>query len=232
MKQEKTRTKRQSDRGELAREKLISVALDLFGRYGFEATTTRMLRDAAGINLQAIPYYFGGKEGLYMATATHIGARINSHISGLRDRVRSRLMELGAAGQPLTRDEARGFLTEILQTMAGIFVSKESEPWARFLIREQMEPTAAFHLLYGEVMKPMFEVVSRLVGALLNENPLSEHVRLRTISLLGSLLVFRMAHAAVKKQLDWDEIGTKQVDTLKNLAKELVGVIAAEGGSR
>lgn len=60
---------RRGNRGDVTREKLLSASVDVFGRYGFDGATTRMLADAAGVNLQAIPYYFGGKEGLYIATA-------------------------------------------------------------------------------------------------------------------------------------------------------------------
>lgn len=217
--------KRQSSRGEIAREKLIVVALDLFGRYGFEGTSTRMLRDAAGVNLQAILYYFGSKEGLYIATAEYLGGMINSHVSDLRTKVRGRLEEVAAAGQKLSHEEAKRFLTEILQRMAALFVSKESEPWARFLIREQMEPTEAFNRVYAAVMKPMLEAGIQLIGVLLDEDPASEHVRLRMISLFGSVLVYRTAHAAVMMQLDWSNIGASEVKTIQDLAEEIVAAI-------
>lgn len=217
--------KRQSNRGEVAREKLLVVALDLFGRYGFDGTSTRMLRDAAGVNLQAIPYYFESKEGLYIATAEYLGGRINSHVSDLRAKVRGRLEEVAIAGQALSRNEAKEFLTEILQVMAALFVSKESEPWARFLIREQMEPTEAFHVVYAAVMKPMFEVGSRLVSVLLEEDATSDHVKLRTISLFGSLLIFRVAHAAAMTLLDWRTVGTNEVRTIQDLTEELVEAV-------
>ncbi len=49
------------------RLRMLHAALDLFGRHGFDATTTRMLTQAAGVNLGAIPYHFGSKEGLVAA---------------------------------------------------------------------------------------------------------------------------------------------------------------------
>ena len=60
-----------------------------------------------------------------------------------RDR-RTESLALDAAGEPLGEAEARLFLTEIVETMVALFVSKKSESWARFIIREQMEPTEAF----------------------------------------------------------------------------------------
>jgi AcrR family transcriptional regulator len=217
------------DRGDATREKLLSASVDVFGRYGFDGATTRKLADAAGVNLQAIPYYFGGKEGLYIATAEYIGAAISSHVSGLRERARTRLAERGGK---LSADEARGLLTEIVETMAALFVSRESESWARFLIREQMEPTEAFARVYGSVMKPMLDVVGKLVAILLGEDPDSQHVRLRTLSLLGGVMVFRMANAAARAQLDWKTIGPREVEAVRGLARELVAAIGPRGSDR
>lgn len=223
----------QPNRAEITREKLLSAALDVFGRYGFDGTSTRQLSEAAGVNLQAIPYYFGGKEGLYIATAEYLVSRIERHIGGLRQRTGARLMELAAAGQALSEDEARLFLTDIATTMVGLFVSKESEPWARFIIREQMEPTEAFARVYQGLMRPTIEMARRLIGTILQEDPVSEHVRLRTLAFVGNIMVFRVAHAAVLAQMEWQSVGPQQLQTLRALAAELVGQLQpAKGNTR
>ena len=54
-------------KGNDTRQRLIEAGLLLFGRHGLEATTTRSLAKEAQANLAAIPYHFGGKEGLYKA---------------------------------------------------------------------------------------------------------------------------------------------------------------------
>ena len=48
-----------------ARERLLHVAGMMFADRGIDAVSTRELTKAAGANLSAIAYYFGGKEGLY-----------------------------------------------------------------------------------------------------------------------------------------------------------------------
>jgi len=216
-------------RGDLTREKLLTASIDVFGRYGFDGATTRMLTDAAGVNQQAIPYYFGSKEGLYIATAEFIAQQIGVHVSPMREKVRGRFLQADESGRSVDEGEARALLTQIVETVAALFVSKESEPWARFLIREQMYPTEAFRRIYDAVMSPMFDVVGRLVAILLNDDPMSEHIRLRTMSLLGSVLVFRMAHAAVMTKLGWSSIGPSQLSTIQAHARELVAAIGHEG---
>lgn len=53
------------DRGVLAREQLIAHATRIFAAKGYAAATTREICEAAGVNVAAIHYYFGDKEGLY-----------------------------------------------------------------------------------------------------------------------------------------------------------------------
>lgn len=50
-----------------ARERLVGAALRLFAEKGYAKTSTREIAQAAGVNIAAISYYFGDKEGLYRA---------------------------------------------------------------------------------------------------------------------------------------------------------------------
>jgi AcrR family transcriptional regulator len=214
-----------AERGDGTREKLLSAAIDVFGRNGFDATTTRTLAQAAGVNLQAIPYYFGGKQGLYIAAAEHIASLIHAHTTDVRERTRTRLEEAEARGTAIGEGEARAMLTDIIRQMAALFIGQDSEPWVRFMIREQMAPTEAFQRVYGHVMKPMLGLAGALVAILLGEPPQSEHVRLRTLSLLGSVLVFRVAHALVLAHLGWERVGADEAEAVCALADELTASI-------
>jgi len=218
-----------AERGDATRQKLLAASIDVFGRLGFDGATTRAVADAAGVNLQAIPYYFGSKDGLFIATAEHIAARIKSHVAELYGRIQARLAEAEAQGIAIGAREARELLTEIIQLKATLYISDESESWARFLQREQLEPTEAFARVYRGVMKPSFDVIARLVAILLDEDPLSEHVRLRAMSLLGAVMVFRTAKAAASTHLGWTTIGPREIDAVRALAAELVASIGQQG---
>jgi AcrR family transcriptional regulator len=218
-----------ADRGDATRQKLLAASIDVFGRLGFDGATTRAVADAAGVNLQAIPYYFGSKDGLFTATAEHIAAQIWSHVADLYARVQARLADAEAQGIAIEPKEARDLLTEIIQLKATLYISDESEPWARFLQREQLEPTEAFARVYRGIMKPSFDLIASLVAILLHEDPLSEHVRLRAMSLLGSVMVFRTAKAAASAHIGWTTIGPRELDAIRALAAELVASIGRRG---
>jgi hypothetical protein len=76
----------------------------------------------------------------------------------------------------------------------------------------------------------MINMARRLIGAILKDDPASENVRLRTLSFMGSLLVFRMANAAVLAQMEWDFIGEEQIATLQAHARNLVALLEPAKG--
>lgn len=51
-----------------------------------------------------------------------------------------------------------------------------------------------------------------MLAIILNEPVDSEHVRLRTLSVVGSVLMFRMAHATAMAHLGWEVIGERECD--------------------
>jgi AcrR family transcriptional regulator len=58
-----------------SREALLDAASALFDERGYDAATIREIGQRAGVDAALIARYFGGKEGLYLATLTRDGGR-------------------------------------------------------------------------------------------------------------------------------------------------------------
>ncbi|MFK5108554.1 TetR family transcriptional regulator, partial [Klebsiella pneumoniae] len=56
-------------KGEESRRRILEAALREFGRVGYAAATTRAIALQAETTLPSLQYYFGGKQGLYLACA-------------------------------------------------------------------------------------------------------------------------------------------------------------------
>ncbi len=54
-------------RGDETRQRIVEAAMNLFGEYGFDGASTRDIAAAAGVNAPALQYYFGNKQGVYLA---------------------------------------------------------------------------------------------------------------------------------------------------------------------
>ncbi len=188
-------------------ELLILAALDLFGRHGFEGTSTRMIAKAAGKPMSAITYHFGGKEELYLAVARYISGRIGAQLAPTIEAV------LTAAGDdsPIM---ARAHIRRVFQAFIAMFVLPESESWARYIVREQMEPTPAFDELYKAPMGPLLDLVTQLLCRVASDGIAVDEARLRVLAMFGQVLVFRIARAIVLRANGWDDIGTAEAEAI------------------
>ncbi len=64
--------------GAVVRERLLSSALELFTTKGYSATSVREIVEAAGVTKPVLYYYFGNKEGIYLALMREPFARFES----------------------------------------------------------------------------------------------------------------------------------------------------------
>lgn len=215
-----------STRGDATRDALIAAALEIFGRDGFHAARTRDIAEAAGVNLALIAYHFGGKEGLYLAVFEHIAAQVLARQGPAIAAIEAALAEPDAGGDAPSR-HARYFplLLRFVDGMAALLTSRESVTWAKLILREQQQPTSAFALLYERLMGRVLELLTRLIQRLRGTD---EDVRLQVATTLGQALVFRAAHAAVLRLMDWPEIGATELAAVQrqiraNLAAQFAG---------
>ena len=213
------------------RDKLLLAALDLFGRYSFDGVSTRKLAETAGVNLQAINYYFGTKRGLYNAVADYLIERLQARVGERREMVLERFAEAQAGGRPIEAGEARLILTSIGESMLALFAEEESAVWVRYMVREQAEPTEAYDRIYTGFMQPMLAAVRHLVGILIEADPESERVRLRTLSLVGSLNIYRVGRATILREMGWSGVGSAEVAAIRGIAADLVAGIRPAGES-
>src|SRR6516164_2534012 len=104
-----------------AKQRLIEAGLEIFGALNLEGATTRQLAQHAGVNQAAIPYYFGGKEGLYLATIEHFFAVHTPKIRALVADIEARL-----ASQRIDRTEALGLLKKLLEHLLEILLRQQT----------------------------------------------------------------------------------------------------------
>jgi len=205
-------------RGEESRQRMIETALDVFGLYGYEGASTRLLAKGAGVNLSAIPYYFGGKEGLYRAVAEYVALQIAERQTPVALKARAFLED-----PSLTKQNALQLLLEILDTFAATVIgADDADRWARFVMREQMDPSPAFDILYEGAMKPMHTVCSALVARLLDQPADDPNTLIRTTAIIGQVLVFRSARGLVLKRFGWKRFTDERVKMIQGVIREQV----------
>jgi TetR/AcrR family transcriptional regulator, regulator of cefoperazone and chloramphenicol sensitivity len=210
-------------RGEDTRERLIEAAIRIFGELGFQGASTRMLADAAGANLAAIPYHFGGKEGLYRAAAEFIVERCGHDILPTLEKINAAL-----EGKKLSRSDAIALLHQLLERFSAIVIGSElSDTFASFVLREQLHPGAAFEILYEGMMRPLMESCATLLAIACGRSGDDTRTVIRAQTLLGQILVFRTSRASMLRQLGWREFSEEQLKLIQSIVAENVDRILA-----
>ena len=210
-------------RGEDTRQRLIEAALKVFGEFGFDGASTRMLADAAGANLAAIPYHFGSKEGLYRAAADFIVESSGKEILPTIEKI-----DLALASKKLSRFDATTLLHELLERFSAIVIGAElADSFASFVMREQLQPGAAFEILYQGMMRRLMESCAKLLATALGRRNDDPRILIRAQTLLGQILVFRTSRASVFRQLGWREFSKEHLKAIQSIVVENVDRILA-----
>jgi AcrR family transcriptional regulator len=217
-------------RGETTRDALIQAAIEVFGRDGFGAASTRAISEAAGVNQALIGYHFGGKPGLYMAALKFIADRLLARIGPLVVSIEAELVaEDDVARSRKTSQRALVRLHELTDALVMMLTSDESSAWARLILREQQDPSEGFDVLYEGVMHRILSATTRLVARARRADSTQEQCKLTAMTILGQALVFRTARAAVLREMGWACLAPQAIQTIQaELRRNVAAIVAAE----
>lgn len=205
----------QQDRGAETRQRLLLAALDAFGRYGFDGTSTREIARRADANLAAIVYHFGSKEALHLAVAEYVVAQMRAKKGDLLIEIDARL-DAGDVDKATVRRLLQRVVDAQVETMLG---DREVDLWGRFLMREQMEPSPVFDVTFSYMMQG-HRTMRRLIALLLDQREDDPAVAVRVFTLLGQVVMFCVAQPMVMRSLGKQEFGMSDRELIKRIATE------------
>ena len=183
------------------RQRILDAAVIQFSERGYEGASTRAIARVAGTAMSSITYQFGGKRGLYLATADHIGSQIAGFIQPRLDAARA-----AVEGGSLPPIDA---VLMILGGMAEMMLDDRSQEWAGFIVREQQVPGEAFDRLYERIMQPMAETMIAFVG-MARPDLSGKMLRAVAMSLVGQVISLRAARAAMLRFLGAESVGENE----------------------
>lgn len=206
-------------KGEETRTRILRAALEVFGNNGFETVTTRQIAEAAGINLPALTYYFGNKEGLYLACARSI---VDTFREGV-GRVASEAMI--ALRQPMDAANARKLLKQLLTALARFLLASSSDQGRTLFVRREIaSPGPAFEILYGELWQPGIELTAQLLNRATSGRLSEPAGKVRAIMMIASLTGFQSGRRVIARAAgDADQVEEvisalhEQIDALASI---------------
>jgi TetR/AcrR family transcriptional regulator, regulator of cefoperazone and chloramphenicol sensitivity len=181
---------------------LIEAALPIFGLRGLDGASTRDVARSAGKPMSAITYHFGGKEGLYLACARHIGQTIGGFVGTA--------LEDTDKGAPVSVADARANIAMLFGVLIQALNRSETAVFAQFIMREQQEPTEAFDIIYSGMMGRVLARLVSLMTIVADGRSSDIEIRVRVIALMGQVMAFRTARAATLRLTGWRDVGEEE----------------------
>lgn len=209
---------RQGERAEDVRAGLIAAATELFTQRGFDGVGLREVATAAGVTPAMVSYYFGDKQGLYVAM-------IESAFRRLIDRV-------AALARRESHEEADPLLAFVRMHIATL----AEEPWApQLILREVLAGEGPLRERFiEEFARRMSETLLTLLEEGIEEGRLRPDLdpRLAMLSLMGLCVFPYLSHPisgpVLGIELD-DDFRDRLIEhTVKLFAR---GALAGEPGS-
>ncbi len=209
----KMRAIRSSSNTANARDRLLEAGINVFGKYGYESATTRMIAGEAGVNIAAIPYYFNGKEGLYHAVVTHIVESIEMQLGETFSEIAN--LPSDENGKP-PLDLLETLLEKLINFMIG---SPEAFRYARIILREQIYPTSAYAIILNRVFSPMIDSIARVIS-LTSADSFRHDAKIRAAAILGQVMAFRVARETMVRALGMEGYSSGETAEIRRVILE------------
>ncbi|KPF69045.1 hypothetical protein IP84_07680 [beta proteobacterium AAP99] len=173
--------------GAATAQAILEAATDLFARDGYTATSVRAIAQAANANLALVSYYFGSKEGLYLAVLRELARQ---ELAG-HPFPKAALLAAQAGSDDATQKAA---LREVIHTVfARMVAARDRVPLGVMLTRELAAPTPALDRMIEEVARPQLAMLRTLIGRIIDAAPDSDEAWRAAFSLAGQVMYYTFA---------------------------------------
>lgn len=200
-------------KGEWACLSLMQAGMEEFAKNSLEGARIREIAHRAGQNVASVNYYFGGKRELYLEIVKFM-------VGYMKGRLEDDLCACGEFFErdpQLPEDYERGL--ELLKGLhrgliRAIVGEEKTISITMIILREQVNPTEAFEIIYEEFIHHMHRMVTLLVSFLRELDADSMEARILAHSLLGQIFGFRAARESILR-------GTRQERITGEMAEQI-----------
>jgi len=121
----------------------------------------------------------------------------------------------------MTPEVAALVLEEVVVGLARFMLADpEAEAIARFMVREQMDPSPTFDVLYERLIEPRHRRLCRLWAIATGDDPESEASVIAVSALFGQVMFFRVGRATALRRLGWETIDASNVEAIVGVLRD------------
>ncbi|MEK6749128.1 MAG: CerR family C-terminal domain-containing protein [Pseudomonadota bacterium] len=200
------------------RQRLLDAGTRLFAEHGYRGVSVRELCTEAAVNIAAINYHFGGKQGLYHAIFEATLAADEPRFQELLRNTRLLLASAQGNREQLAR------VVQIFTT--GMLVPTTTNERARsfgvLVIRELAFPSTEFEIIFQRRAQPCQQMFASIVAATTGLAEDSEQVRIETHALVGMIFHIGLSRSILLRTMDWDVVTPPRAALVADFVTQLV----------
>jgi AcrR family transcriptional regulator len=181
------------------RIRILEAAAAIFAEYGFAATTIRQICSQAQVNLAAVNYHFGGKEGLYRETIRYLRARAYE----------SYPTTYGLAADASPEQHLRAFVRSFLLRTS---FDERTHEFGTIVMREMVEPTAALDMMLDEGIRSLFGQLVGIVSDLLPDDIDANIILASARSIISQCLFYLFSRSVISRMSPEEKFGLEDLD--------------------
>jgi AcrR family transcriptional regulator len=186
------------------KERILSAAVQIFGRKGFKSATVREICQAARVNLAALNYYFGNKQELYRTLVTDLLERAILRYPADMGR--------GSVADP--RERLRLFILALLHRLLAPGGLSGFQNQGRLLARELADPSPVLDTLVQDHIRPQAAILGGIIAELIGPDAPRERVMRCAFSIMGQCFYYGYAWPIASRLCPMDPNDAGMINTL------------------
>ena len=195
-----------------SKTRLLQTAFELFALKGLDGVSTREIVKKAGVNIHAISYYFGGKDGLYEAVVDYL---INTMREESKDFLHFNEYRLKV--DSLNKEETLNLLLKGIEELIDFDFVPKNNKVVLFLTREELNPTKYNKKFYEALIIPLQEFILKCICKITGMQENEPKTLILSHMIMAQIIRFGRAKRYLLKNL---KKGGCDVDMVK-LVKEM-----------
>lgn len=168
------------------RKRILEAAAIVFAEHGFAATTIRMICGRAQVNLAAVNYHFGNKEGLYREVLRYVRQCAYDRYPPT----------CGLAGDATPEQRLHAFIRSFLLRTSG---DERNLGFGTLVMRELVEPTTALDMLVDEGIRSLFGQLVDIVRAIIGDQEENGVVLACARSIISQCLFYLFSRPVISR---------------------------------
>lgn len=120
---------------------------------------------------------------------------------------------LFAQPQP-DRAAIRELILRACRNMIKLLTQDDTVNLSKFISREQLSPTAAYHLVHEQVISPLHSHLTRLIAAWTGCDANDTRMILHTHALIGEILAFRLGKETILLRTGWTAFDEEKTELI------------------